>query len=79
MASRLDRIQHSMPGAVLTLGAATYKDIFSNILPVILEYFNENYERGMYYEIGKEPPKHLKKCYTSVFDRKHTISFMRVR
>lgn len=75
MASRLDRIQHSMPGALLTLGAATYRDIFSNILPGILEYFNENYERGMYYDIGKEPPKHFKTCVTPIFDWKHTISF----
>ena len=75
MASRMDRVQNSMPGALLTLGAAAYKDIFSNILPGILEYFDENYERGIYFEIGKEPPKHFKKCYTAIFDWKHTISF----
>ena len=75
MASRLDRIQNSMPGALVTLGAATYRDIFSNILPGLLEYFTENYERGIYFEIGKEPPRHFKKCVTAVFDWKHTISF----
>jgi hypothetical protein len=75
MASRMDRVQNSMPGSLLTLGAATYKDIFSNIIPYLLEYFDENYERGIYFEIGKEPPKHFKKCHTSVFDWKHTISF----
>lgn len=75
MAARIDRVQNSMPGALLTLGAATYRDIFSNILPGLLEYFSENYERGIYFEIGKEPPKHFKKCITAVFDWKHTISF----
>ncbi|MDR0829742.1 MAG: hypothetical protein LBN95_06490 [Prevotellaceae bacterium] len=75
MAPRLDRIQNSMHGAVLVLGAATYRDIFSNILPGLMEYFNENYERGIYYEIGKEPPRHFKKCLTSIFDWKHTFSF----
>ncbi|MEA4975716.1 MAG: hypothetical protein VB046_08280 [Paludibacter sp.] len=75
MASRIDRIQNSMPGSLLVLGAATYRDIFSNILPGILEYFTENYERGIYFEIGKEPPKHFAKCVTSIFDWKHTISF----
>ncbi len=74
-ASRIDRVQHSMPGALLTLGAATYRDIFSNILPGLLEYFNENYERGMYFEVGKEPPRHFDKCTTPIFDWKHTISF----
>ena len=33
MASRMDRVQNSMPGSLMTLGSATYKDIFSNILP----------------------------------------------
>jgi len=75
MASRLDRIQNSMPTSLLTLGAATYRDIFSNILPGLLEYFSENYERGMYYERGKEPPRHFKPCVTPIFDWKHTISF----
>ncbi|MEA4918145.1 hypothetical protein [Proteiniphilum sp.] len=75
MAARLDRIQNSMPGACLILGAATYRDIFSNILPGLLEYFTENYERGVYFEIGKEPPRHFKKCVTPIFDWKHTISF----
>ncbi|MDR1340727.1 MAG: hypothetical protein LBK58_11845, partial [Prevotellaceae bacterium] len=33
MAPRLDRVQNSMPGSCLVLGAATYKAIFDNILP----------------------------------------------
>jgi len=76
MASRIDRVQNSMPGALLTLGAATYRDIFDNILPGLLEYFNENYERGMYFEVGKEPPKHFKKCISHQFNWKHSISFV---
>lgn len=75
MAGRLDRVQNSMPGALLTLGAATYKDIFSNILPGLLKYFDENYERGIYFEIGKEPPRHFKRCHTLVLEWSHTISF----
>ena len=76
MASRMDRVQNSMPGALLTLGAATYRDIFDNILPGLLEYFNENYERGMYFEVGKEPPRHFKKCVSQQFNWKHSISFV---
>jgi len=76
MASRMDRVQNSMPGSLLTLGAATYRDIFDNILPGLLEYFNENYERGIYFEAGKEPPGHFKKCVTSMFNWKHSISFV---
>jgi len=76
MASRMDRVQNSMPGSLLTLGAATYRDIFDNILPGLLEYFNENYERGMYFEVGKEPPKHFKKCVSHQFNWKHSISFV---
>ncbi|GHT60502.1 hypothetical protein FACS189451_00670 [Bacteroidia bacterium] len=75
MASRMDRVQNSMPSALITLGAATYRDIFDNILPGLLEYFNENYERGIYYEVGKEPPKHFKKCVSQQFNWKHSISF----
>jgi hypothetical protein len=75
MASRIDRIQQSMPGALITLGAATYRDIFDNILPGLLEYFNENYERGIYYEVGKPAPRHFKKCVTQTFNWKHSISF----
>jgi hypothetical protein len=75
MSSRIDRVQNSMPGALITLGAATYRDIFSNILPGLLEYFGKNYERGIYYEVGKEPPRHFKKCISQQFDWKHSISF----
>ena len=31
LASRLDRIINSMPGAIITIGAATYRDLFTNI------------------------------------------------
>jgi hypothetical protein len=75
MASRMDRVQNSMPGSLLTLGASTYRDIFDNILPFLLEYFRANYERGFYFEVGKEPPRHFKKCTTETFNWKHSISF----
>ena len=75
MAPRLDRVQDAMPGAINVLGASTYKSIFDNILPGIMEYFIEHYERGIYFEIGKQPPKHFKKCSTYIADWKHTVSF----
>ncbi|MDR0427164.1 MAG: hypothetical protein LBH12_01020 [Dysgonamonadaceae bacterium] len=65
-----------MPGAILVLAADTYRSIFDNILPGIIEYFEEHYERGVYFDIGKEPPKHFQKCNTFIFDWKHTISFV---
>ncbi len=75
LSPRLDRIQNDMPGSTLVLGAATYKSIFDNILAGLMDYLQENYERGFYYEVGKEPPKHFNKCSTYVDNWKHTISF----
>jgi hypothetical protein len=75
LAPRIDRVQNDMPGAVLVLAASTYKSILDNILPGLMEYFYENYERGVYFEIGKEPPKHFKKCNTYIDNFKHTITF----
>jgi len=75
LASRMDRVQNSMPGAVLVLAADTYRSIFDNILPGVLEYFMKHYERGVYFEMGKEPPAHFKSCNTFIADWKHTISF----
>jgi len=34
---RIDRVQNAMPGALLVLGAATYKSIFDNIVPGVME------------------------------------------
>lgn len=56
LSPRVDRVQNDMPGAVLVLGASTYKSIFDNILAGLIGYFQENYIRGIYYEVGKEPP-----------------------
>jgi hypothetical protein len=75
MAPRLDRVQNDMPGSCLVLGAATYKSIFDNILAGIFEYFRETYVRGIYYEVGKQPPKHFKECATYIDDYRHTITF----
>lgn len=73
---RIDRVQNDMPGAVLVLAAATYKSILDNILPGLMEYFYEHYERGIYFDIGKEPPKHFAPCVTHIENWKHTISFV---
>lgn len=75
LSPRLDRVQNSMPGACLVLASSTYKSILDNILPGLMEYFNDNYLRGYYYEIGTEPPSHFAKCCTFIEDWKHTISF----
>ncbi|KAA6310440.1 hypothetical protein EZS27_038256, partial [termite gut metagenome] len=75
LAPRIDRVQESMPGAILILAASTYRSIFDNILPGILEYFQENYEREIYYEVGKIPPGHFLPCCTFIENWKHTISF----
>ena len=75
LAPRIDRVQNSMHGAPLVLAAATYKSIVDNILPGLMEYFCENYERGVYFEIGKQPPIHFAPCNTYIESWKHTISF----
>ena len=76
LASRIDRVQNSMPGALLILGAYTYKMIIDNIIPAIMEYFVDKYKRGFYFEVGKEPPKHFQPCYTIIESWKHTITFV---
>nr|WP_321520604.1 hypothetical protein [uncultured Macellibacteroides sp.] len=75
MGPRMDRVQNDMPGSVLVLGASTFKSIFDNILPGLMEYFMENYERGIYFEAGKKPPAHFKQCATYIDDWKQTFSF----
>ncbi len=78
LAPRIDRVQNDMPGALLVLASATYKSIVDNIVPGILEYFLENYERGVYFEYGKQPPAHFKRTNIteSIKSWNHTISFV---
>lgn len=78
LAPRIDRVQNDMPGAMLVLAAATYKSIIDNILPGVLEYFLENYKRGVYFEYGKKPPAHFKKTNITegIKNWNHTISFV---
>ena len=76
MAPRLDRVQYAMPGSVIVFVAKTYKSVIDTIVPNLMEYFNDNYERGVYFEIGKRPPSHFKKCYTEIENWKNTISFV---
>lgn len=75
LASRLDRVANAMPGSLIVLAASTYRAIFDNILPGIIEYFNMSYLRGAYFEVGKAPPRHFAPCYTYVDSWKHSISF----
>lgn len=74
LAPRIDRIQNSMPGGIGILSAATYKSIFENIMLGVLEYLSTNYERGIYYEVGKRPPEHFNPP-EGIVDWKHTLSF----
>ena len=77
LAPRIDRVQNDMPGSLLVLAAATYKSIIDNIMPGILEYFLENYERGIYFEFGKPPPPHFKRTAITESTRNwnHTFTF----
>lgn len=72
---RMDRVQHSMPGSVQVFLASTFKAIFENLVPGLMEYFCEHYQRGYYFEIGKRPPAHFAPCKTLITDWHHTISF----
>lgn len=72
--SRLIRIANAMPGSKPVIAANSYVALLSNILPAVMKYLNENYIRGIHYEIGKQPPKHFKKPLQQVFEWKHTIS-----
>ena len=76
LAQRIDRVQSGLPGAPLTLVAATYKSIFDNILPAIMEHFRGNYLEGVYYVIGRQPPAHFAPCNQYISTWKHTVSFV---
>lgn len=73
---RMDRVQNSMPGSVQVFLASTYKAIFENLVPGLMEFFKEHYEEDMYFCIGKQPPRHFKECRTMVTDWHNTISFV---
>ena len=73
---RIDRVQNSMPGSVQVFLASTYKAIFENLVPGIMEFFSDHYEQNMYYSIGQRPPAHFKECHTLITDWKNTISFV---
>lgn len=73
---RMDRVQNSMPGSVQVFLASTYKAIFENLVPGLMEFFTEHYEEDMYFCIGKRPPAHFKPCQTLITDWKNTISFV---
>ena len=51
---RIDRVQNSMPGSVQVFLASTYKAIFENLVPGIMEFFSDHYEEDMYYCIAVE-------------------------
>jgi hypothetical protein len=75
LSPRVDRVQNDMPGSCLALGASTYKSIFDNILAGLIGYLQDNYQRGTYFEVGKQPPAHFTHCATFIDDWRHTISF----
>jgi hypothetical protein len=76
LAQRMDRVQWSLAGAPLVLVSATYKSIFDNILPALLDHFRKNYIEGVYYVIGREPPSHFAPCHSYIKKWMHTISFV---
>ena len=72
---RMDRVQNSMPGSVQVFLASSFKAIFENLVPGLMEFFQEHYKRGMYFELGQRPPAHFRPCNTLIQDWSHTISF----
>jgi len=74
-APRMVRVSFDMPRSIILLAAPTYTFIMDTIVPGIVSYLAQHYERGIYFEYGKEPPKHFRRPYTAVANWKHTISF----
>lgn len=74
LAERIDRVMNDLPGAPLVLVAPTYKSIFDNVLPSLIEYFRQNYVEDAYYCIGKKPPTHFKQCDIYIKNWLHTFS-----
>lgn len=73
---RMDRVQNSMPGSVQVFLASTYKAIFENLVPGILEFFKEHYQENIYFCVGKQPPAHFNECRTPITSWHNTISFV---
>jgi len=75
LSPRLMRVSYSMPRSTLALAGPSYAFVVDTIVSGILTYLNKHYDRGVYFEYGKEPPKWFKRPYTEVTDWRHTISF----
>lgn len=74
-APRIVRVSYDMPRSIILLAAPTYTFILDTIVPGIISYLAQNYERGIHFEYGKEPPDHFYRPYTEIANWKHTISF----
>jgi hypothetical protein len=74
-APRIVRISYDMPRSTMILAGPTYVFIMDTLIPGIVTYLAEHYQRGWHYEYGKEPPKFFLQPYTPVGNWKHTITF----
>lgn len=75
LAERTMEIAYDMPGAYFAIVADTYLNAVKNIIPGIIQGWQEKgWVEGTHYCVDQRPPKHFKKPYKPVLSHKHTIS-----
>ena len=75
LAPRMVRIAYDMPRSEIALGGPSYIFVLDTIVKGVSSYLNKHYKRGVFFEIGKEPPNWFKRPYGEIYNWKHTISF----
>jgi hypothetical protein len=74
LAMRTSRLAYEMPGAMFGLYADSYINAASNLVPNIIDGWNElGYYENIHYVIDKAPPKHFSPLILHPRDFKHTI------
>ena len=74
LAMRSSRMCFEMPGAMFGLYAASYLNAMSNLIPNIIDGWNElGYHENIHYVVEKAPPSHFRKLILNPREYKHTI------
>lgn len=75
LAERTMEVSYDMPGAYFAIVADTYLNAVKNIIPGIIQGWQEKgWQEGIHYVVDQRPPKHFKKPYKPVLSFKHTLS-----
>ena len=75
LAERTMEAAHDMPGAFFALVADTYLNAIKNVVPGIIQGWNEKgWIEDIHYVVDKRPPERFAKPHKPAINYKHTIS-----